>query len=342
MSGIFASQFNYANAYNPVGLDTSTPQVGLNAGRTPKAPEEDPAGEKARPRRPSENTSNASAGAAVGQNAAIGQQTSNLSNIEHAIMQGQNTGSTAALSQGQMNAMTQAAQGIGHVIAQQPASTPWYDSLGHWTAHTFDSMRHGAATGLSHANNFIERNPVMHDLGLGPGLPANATGNSGGLLGFLNPAHASTPDVAPGSQDIKVNSIKLNQGSPQYDVETPQYAQSQMALPRGWSANAVESAPQRLAIEAPGYQPNPLADMVDAPYQAMPRGWAANARTPDFSSMVDSPSAGGANWSANMNPVQFNSVSQDAADGLPRGLSANGGWESDIGSILGDIGDALG
>lgn len=308
---LFASQFNYANAYNPVGLDTGVPQVGLNLPRAPDNEEEKTPTEKSPVRAPisspgvNPNTANAEANANASESQGANQNFSAMIDAPAKV---------AALN-----------------TAAAPAAQPGiWGQVTHGVASGFDAARHGIATGADAVNGVATNHYVKDVMNFGNVLPDN-----GGLMGMINPVQAST--VAPSAQqDIKVNSMRLNQGSPTYDVETPQYA-----LPRGWSANAVGSGNARPAIEAPGYTADPLQGMINEPnYSAMPRGWSANAGEPNFSSMVDA-GQGGARWSANMNPIQFNDIPGNASP-LPRGMSANGGWESDIGNILGDIGDALG
>lgn len=342
-SGLFASQFNPVSPYNPVGLDTGTPQVGLNL-RTPKsskpptepAPVNAPVGSGPAAYEAGAQGAAANAGANAGANANAGVSAQNV-----AAQQAANQTYSKLM---QMTARDTAGGNPATITA--PAHAPaqadngLLGGFGHWAAHTFDSARHGTAAA---ANNFggifAQQNGIPNQ------YSPHLTGN-GGPLGVLNASNYVPPnaasglpgnpavDVAAPRQGININSIKLNQGSPQYDVQAPTYS----ALPRGWSAGeAIGPGNTRLAIESGGY--NPYQSMIDTPsYSAMPRGLSAANREANFMSMTGS-EPGGAGWSAVTNPAQFSNVSSDAANSLPRGTQAGGGWESDIGTFFRDLGE---
>jgi hypothetical protein len=221
--------------------------------------------------------------------------------------------------------------------AKAPAAQPGiWGQITHGVSSAADAAGHGIAD-AARAVNGVATNQYVHDvMSFGNVAPDNT-----GIVGMVSPARASS--VAPAQQGIKVNNIRLNQGSPQYDVEAPQAQYP--AMPRGLSANggfgqqSVDASPSRLAIEGPSSVADPLQSMINQPYSAVPHGWSAN---------------GGFNGNPNLNPQQFfdqsgngsasgagSAAESAASSAVPKGWSANGGWESDLGKVLGDLGDAL-
>lgn len=235
MSGIFANQFSYANAYNPVGLDTGTPQVGATVGN--KRPRERNTPEPVPSRVRSGGNESASESAALGQSLANGMGGS------AGLMAGQGAGA----SQGSLNSLSnmvtlptshastptgmpwssyidqpvrsgadattpqelqQIGSSLGKAISAGAQAAPhpslWGDitgglsDAGNFVAHQFDNVRHGVASGADFVNNNMENSHSMlrRVLNFGMTPPSTpTTGPGGGLIGIINQATGHDPSV---------------------------------------------------------------------------------------------------------------------------------------------------
>jgi hypothetical protein len=165
VSGIFASQFNTVNPYDPVGLDTGTPSVGVTLGKkTPKAPET--------PAAVGAGITAAGSAAAEESAAATGYQHATAANGAGAMAGSYNANKAGLQSLG-MSSANRAANGIS--LAHPPVSTVQMPKLSGadatppkpstasgggglfgWAAHTFDTARHDTARGLDIAGHDIK------------------------------------------------------------------------------------------------------------------------------------------------------------------------------------------
>lgn len=295
MPGLFASQFAYGDPYTPEGLQPGVLNVGAKLpSNTPKekTPTEEPAPKPAPISNPSLNAANAAAN--------------------------QNVGVTTAKGAANQAALSNMIHATGNVAQPQHVNAPAHAPAQHASPGILGDITHAVSSGLHDIAN-VAQSPVVHDV-MNFGSPFQ----SSGLIGLVKPTSATPAPAA--QQGIKVNSIRLNQGSPATDVQTPQYS----AIPRGWSANAVGSGNARPAIEAPKPSFDYAEYLTRPAYNAVPRGWSAN---------------GG--YSGPLNSAQFDNAGSSAASDIgsaavPRGWSAGGGWASDVGNILGDIADSIG
>lgn len=328
---IFASQFNPVSPYEPVGLDTGTPQIGIRLPRTPedKNPPEENTPARLSPNNPAADSAsaNAAAGAAANQEASAGAQSAAQQAAQRAAQQ-------TRVYDKLMHLEAADTAGGNPATIHAPAQAAHPGILGDIT---------NVATSGLHVLNNVAGNPIVRDI-MHFGDPFHTAGISGAVAdqSQVNPTIKPTRVFNPqrsGANAIEQGGPKTIQGqvegNPAVDVQAPQYS----AMPRGWSANGeVGPGATRLAVEAGQY--NPYQAMIDTPsYSAMPRGWSAADRGANFTDMTGS-EPGGAGWSANVNPAQFNSA-PSGYSGLPRGVAANGGWQDELGSVLGDIADAL-
>lgn len=191
MSGIFASQFNPVSPYDPVGLDTGTPQVGMTLGKkTPKrSPEKTPA--------PARVPSSAAPGAEAAASAAAGADFHATAAGSQSAQASNQMSLSQAGSASHMSAANQAANGIGYHPDAAPATNvvmpkhsgadatpPKQNSnsgggfLG-WASHTFDSVTH---------------NPIVSDV-MHFGDPFRKSDN--GVAGLASPAQQASDVVKP-------------------------------------------------------------------------------------------------------------------------------------------------
>jgi hypothetical protein len=254
MAALFASQFDVQRPYQPDGLDTGVPEIGLTlpSVKTPRTPEEETPTEKTPTSTPQVNNANARATA-------------------------QAQAQASALTHAESMAPVQVSAPVHATVAGAQAAANAPSGIGHWVAHTFDSARHGVSSALDTVNNAAQSNTVKSIMDFGD--PFHGAFNNAGIVGALKPAGAQAPaPVTP--QPIRATNYRLNPNSPVYDEPA-----SYPAMPRGWSANAVGPSTPRVAIEGPNSLPDPLQSLIHEPsYSAVPRGWSANVNPIQFNS----------------------------------------------------------
>lgn len=231
-NGIFANQFNYANAYNPVGLDTGAISVGATLGKRP--PREKTPSENEPSRVPTSNkeTANTAAGATAGMSqAAVG-------GIGAGAMVG---AGNAAANQGTMNKLAHMEQSFGG--GQQTTPSTNYSAMidmpkqsGAQVNHPapssggggfWSSLGHDIASGVSDVGHVLN-SPVVHNI-MSFGDPLSGIDGSkngtGGVMGLMNQQQASNV-IKPTSvyNPTRAPSPELPSGSPniiQGSVENP-------------------------------------------------------------------------------------------------------------------------
>ena len=214
MSGIFASQFNPVGPYDPVGLDTGTPKVGMTLGKkTPKRP-------------PSEDTPSRvppGGGTAAGAEAAAATGGYMHATASAANQASVNANSNMSLVQaGQashMSAANEAANGIGyhpdpapatHIVmpklsgadATPPKQNNNSGGLLGWVEHTAGSVAHNpVVSGIVHFGDPFHDTGVVGAVSPAPPAssvikPTNVYGPSRSAAGEVG---QGAPKVVPGS-----------------------------------------------------------------------------------------------------------------------------------------------
>lgn len=198
---IFASQFGYANPYDPIGLDKGVLEVGATVPRGPKKPPgEDPAPTRVPARPPSETTGESGLGRTVGESAGLAQQSAaNSQATRNAFSQmaqemGAGAGAGAGVSTGIGANMTMPRTSGANVpvrhapqpvrSAPQGSSNP-LSAFGHWLSNTGSSINRGLQTFNRWTDPFAGTDPGVMNLINGKQFEPSSVGidNTRGSIG---------------------------------------------------------------------------------------------------------------------------------------------------------------
>ena len=190
--GIFASQFNPVSPYEPVGLDTGTPQVGLSLrNKTPKKPPTDDTPSRVPPSAGSAAGAEAGAAAAGGMTAGAAMANSAVASNSMSLAQ--------AGSASHMSAANEAANGIGYHPDAAPATHVVMPKLSGADA-TPPKPSNAGGGGVwgwaSHELGNVTHNPVVSDV-MHFGDPFHK--NDTGLMGAISPAQQASSVIKPSS-----------------------------------------------------------------------------------------------------------------------------------------------
>jgi hypothetical protein len=190
VSGIFASQFNPVSPYDPVGLDTGTPKVGMTLGKkTPKRP-------------PSEDTPSRvppGGGTAAGAEAAAATGGYLHATASAANQASVNANSNMSLVQaGQashMSAANEAANGIGYHPDAAPAThivMPKHSGADATPPKQNNNSGGGLLGWVEHTASSVAHNPVVSGI-MHFGDPFKTTG----IAGAVSPAPPASSVIKP-------------------------------------------------------------------------------------------------------------------------------------------------
>jgi hypothetical protein len=242
-SPLFASQFQVAQPYTPDRLRTGNISVGANLPRLPedkKPPSEDPTTTKNPSEGPGSSgiSAGAKAGAIAGAGATAGiasrstvgaksiaasnpigsgQYIPGVSapgtepvsgNSFYSLTHVQNPTSgadpgTHTTTTPQQGIYGRLAGGVSAPSTAPAASSNPLGGLGHWAAHTFDSARHGVASGADAVTNSATNGTLHSIMNFGNPFPQGSPGNAGPLVTtkqYQRQQAAQHPATVPGVQ----------------------------------------------------------------------------------------------------------------------------------------------